>query len=128
MNNPNPSSFDILQTYNGMDTIATYEIFQALLPLLDKQREVIYHRSLALQAPALEMSLTGLRLNIHELNQLITRLEAEEKQLIENFEYIISALGSPKTKINSSKGPKSLAHFFYTSPIVTGKQIGRAHV
>jgi len=111
---PNPSAFDMLQTYNGMDTIATEELYRTLLPLLDTQRAAIYHRSLALQPAAIEMMLTGLRLNIHELQKVIARLEEEEKHLVESFTYITTELGAPEIKINSSKGPKSLAYFFYT--------------
>lgn len=103
-------AFNLLQTYNGMDTIATFELFEKLRPQLDGDRLIIYNRSLALQAPALEMMLTGLLLNPTALQQVIRDAEANEQILLANWATLTSPFLSPPPSISSTH---QLKNFFY---------------
>lgn len=86
------SAFDTLQTYNGMDTIATLEIWEKLLKQLDSNTTVVYNRALALQAPALEMSLRGFSVDPNSLQSALASTEEHKSILLRNWDYICNGL------------------------------------
>jgi DNA polymerase-1 len=59
------------QIYNGLDCCVTAECLEAMLPQLDRHTSATYDFSRALQAPALEMSLRGVRVDRHRLGEVI---------------------------------------------------------
>lgn len=60
---PPTDSNELLWAYNGLDCMLTAEILDALLPQLDEHTQGTYDFSRALQGPALEMRLRGVRID-----------------------------------------------------------------
>jgi DNA polymerase-1 len=59
------------QIYNGLDCCVTAEVLDAMLPQLDRHTSATYDFSRALQGPALEMSLRGVRVDRVRLAEVI---------------------------------------------------------
>ena len=58
--------------YNGLDSCLTVEILSVLLPQLGKETSRIYTFARGMQAPALEMMLRGIRVDLWKKAQLFT--------------------------------------------------------
>lgn len=59
------------QVYNGLDCCVTAEVLDVILPQLDNQTGATYAFSRALQGPALEMRLRGVRIDHHRKAEVI---------------------------------------------------------
>lgn len=59
------------QIYNGIDVLATRQSLDAMLPQLDPTTQATYDFSRALQGPALEMSLRGVRVDRARLSEVV---------------------------------------------------------
>lgn len=83
-----------LQTYNGMDTIATFELWTVLEKLLaeNKPAKDIYEFSLRLQQPALYAMMRGVLVDREEIGKLREKFEAECKQLEATMDFITKSL------------------------------------
>lgn len=70
--NPPPTDpNELLWAYNGLDCLLTAEILDALLPQLDAHTSGTYDFSRALQGPALEMRLRGVRIDAARKSEVI---------------------------------------------------------
>jgi DNA polymerase-1 len=75
--------------YNGLDVCVTIEIVNKLLDQLDEVTTPIYHQSLALQGPILEMSIRGLRVDQERRDEVLKKYRAEIKNVGDNLTEII---------------------------------------
>lgn len=109
----NPASFskdEMLWIYNGLDATLTHEIHQRIRPQLDPNAELIYKFEQAMQAPALEMTLRGFRIDMAARARMLKDLEAKR----ERANWILSRLGLAITgePINANS-PHQLKNVFY---------------
>lgn len=105
------SSHDSHQVYNGLDTCITLEVFEALASQRDNpEAELTYNFCRAMQAPALEMMLRGIRVDQFHRWNYIRELEskADKVQIILN-EFSEAVWNRP---INPNS-PHQLKQFFY---------------
>lgn len=72
--------------YNGLDTCVTLEVFQNIYPQLDSLAGAVYSFSRELQAPALEINMRGLLVDLEERDKLCREYERQiavvEAQLV----------------------------------------------
>ena len=71
--------------YNGLDCMITYELRETLDRQLDMTTRRTYRFSLALQAPILEMTLRGIKIDEDELGLLVVKIEDKIHKLENNF-------------------------------------------
>lgn len=83
--NPDETSW----MYNGLDSAITAEVYEKLIPQLNSRTEATYSLSRRLQAPILEMNLTGIQVDFaaHHQEQtaastLKERLEAQLRRIL----------------------------------------------
>lgn len=74
-------SFQDYQIYNGLDTCMTLEVFNKMREDARSNQNVIYDFERAMQAPALEMMLTGIKVDILARDTLIRHLEGQLMKL-----------------------------------------------
>lgn len=77
------------QVYNGLDCCLTAEILDVLLPQLDNHTTSIYAFSKALQGPALEMRLRGVKINHARKAEVIDEFHETLENLERNLERIV---------------------------------------
>jgi DNA polymerase-1 len=77
------------QIYNGLDVCITAECLAAQLPQFDTTTRETYHFSLALQAPALEMRLRGVRIDQQRKAEVIDDFYDKIERLERNLERIV---------------------------------------
>jgi DNA polymerase-1 len=99
------------QVYNGLDCCVTAECLDAMLPQLDDITLATYNFSRALQAPALEMSLRGVRVDRTRLAEVIDDFYDKIDFLERNLQRIVlEGVGLPGFNWRS---PDDRAHLFY---------------
>jgi DNA polymerase-1 len=76
--------------YNGLDVCVTLEIVNTLLDQLDNVTSNTYALSLALQAPVLEMAMTGIRVDQHRRAEVLSQYKSEIKFIGEQLDEIIT--------------------------------------
>ncbi len=91
--------------YNGLDSMATWEVHQVLAPQLDPVTAAMYNFEMALRAPALEMSLRGMRLDLTQRDSLRRRLGAQLARLTWILDQYVPGL--------NPNSPKQLKEYFY---------------
>lgn len=102
---------EVHQTYNGLDTAVTLEVWQNLQSQRgDPASELMYSFSRAMQAPALEMMLRGIRVDQFHRWNTIRDLEAKATSVQEILDEFAEACWSSGLNPNS---PKQLKTFFY---------------
>lgn len=85
------------QVYNGLDCCVTAEVLDAMLPQLDATTLATYKFSKALQGPALEMSLRGVRVDRIRLAEVIEDFYEKIDFLERNLERIVfEGVGLPR--------------------------------
>lgn len=77
------------QVYNGLDCCVTAEVCEALLPQLDNHTGETYNLSRALQGPALEMRLRGVRIDRSRKSTVISEYFDHLDQLERNLDRIV---------------------------------------
>lgn len=77
------------QVYNGIDILATRQVFDCQLPQFDEVTGETYEFSKALQAPALEMRLRGVLIDQHRKNEVIDEFYEKIDQLERNLDRIV---------------------------------------
>src|SRR5258708_35217655 len=77
------------QIYNGLDCCVTAEVLDVLLPQLDNHTAATYNFSKALQGPALEMRLRGVRVDLARKAEVIEEFHEKIDHLERNLERII---------------------------------------
>lgn len=75
--------------YNGLDCCVTLECFNAMIPQLDETTSRTYAFSKALQGPALEMRLRGVRIDAHRKAEVISEFLDRIDELERNLERIV---------------------------------------
>lgn len=85
----------ILQQYNGMDTIATFALWQEFKPRLasDPATARQYDLTMKLYAPALFAMIRGILVDQETMDQLRVQFEAENKALEAKLDVITRGLG-----------------------------------
>src|SRR5258707_3498539 len=84
-----PSQWERDQVYNGLDCAITAEVLDVLLPQLDNHTAATYNFSRALQGPALEMRLRGVRIDLARKAEVINELHDKIETLERNLEKIV---------------------------------------
>ncbi len=77
------------QIYNGLDTAVTLEVFNVISQQLDDTTRKTYEFSKALQGPALEMRLRGVRIDQHRKAEVIDEYHESLERLEANLERIV---------------------------------------
>lgn len=99
------------QIYNGLDCCVTLEIHEALKTI--PGNEIIYDFERAMQAPALEMMLRGLRVDLPTRDAAVQYLRKQQDRL----QYILDRYGEAvwdhPINPNTSSGPWDLKRLFY---------------
>jgi DNA polymerase I-like protein with 3'-5' exonuclease and polymerase domains len=101
--------------YNGLDCCVTLEVLEALLPQLDETTEGSYRRSLALQAPILEMNMRGTLIDQEAREQAIVAYRVDREKLQRNFHRIAEEVFciTPEKGSTVWGSPKKLMELFY---------------
>src|SRR5258706_5758414 len=84
-----PSQWERDQVYNGLDCCVTSEVLDVLLPQLDNHTAATYAFSKALQGPALEMRLRGVRVDLARKTEVIDEFYDKIETLERNLERIV---------------------------------------
>ena len=119
--------------YNGLDCCVTLEIEKELKEQCDETSEKIYQRSLSLQAPVLEMSLRGIKIDQNKRDETLLELQRQIVRLEEQFYFILeNGLGitiNRKLKTKYWRSTKNLCDLFYHTlelkPILKRNQTGK---
>jgi len=107
------SADDAYWIYNGLDVCVTEEVLQACLPNLDEITEATYQFSRDLQAPVLEMTMRGLRVNQTRRMTVIRDFERKLAILEERFSRLLTeGVGIPPGF--NWRSPKQLNHLLYS--------------
>lgn len=98
------------QVYNGLDVCITLEVLHAIEPMLDPVSRPIYEFSKALQAPVLEMTMRGVRVDQRRREQALTLI----KQTIDKIERQLDRLVKEGLGVDLNwRSPKQLGSMFY---------------
>lgn len=80
---------DQLWAYNGLDCCVTLEVLEALHPQLDNVSGATYAFSKALQAPILEMSIRGVRIDQHRRAEVLSLRKHTIERLSDQLSRIV---------------------------------------
>lgn len=105
------SSWEKSQAYNGIDVLATLEVWEAISPQLDNQTTSTYEFSKSLQAPVLEMRLRGILVDKARRAEVLEQYARQLDQLERNLERIVGD-GCGIYSFNWRSNP-NLHHLFY---------------
>ena len=122
-----PSQWERDQVYNGFDTTCTLEILDVLLPQLDNHTAATYTFSKALQGPALEMRLRGVRVDLARKAEVIEEFHDKIETLERNLDRIVlEGVGLPHFNWRSNPDLHTLFYDRLGIPII--KKQGRPTV
>jgi len=99
------------QVYNGLDNCVTLEVHEVLSAL--STNEGIYSFERAMQAPALEMMLRGLRVDTLARDTLVEHLRKQQARLHEILFHYGHAIWDKPIGPRTSSGPSDLKKLFY---------------
>lgn len=99
------------QIYNGLDNCVTYEVHKALSTI--PGNELIYNFERAMQAPALEMMLRGLRVDMLARDCLVEHLEGQKARVQHILDRYGDAVWDHPINPNTSSGQWDLKKLFY---------------
>ena len=99
-----------LWVYNGLDCCLTEEIRRVIEPQLSPEQKLLYNFELGLQAPALEMSMRGILIDISERNRWVAELEKQIAGMEENLNTLTNEVWGKDLNIAS---PKQMKDFFF---------------
>lgn len=100
---------EVHQTYNGLDSTITLEVFNVLQQYRgDPARELMYNFTRAMQGPALEMMLRGIRIDPHHKANAISRLSKQAELVQEILDEFAEALWDKPLNPNSYKQLRAL--------------------
>lgn len=101
--------------YNGFDAAVTYEIRDAVLPLLDDVALKAYDFSRAMQAPVMEMTLRGLRVDEQRKARILVQIKQDIDFLQSRLlELVTEGVGLRVTSPTWWRSPKQLGELFYS--------------
>lgn len=99
--------------YNGLDSCLTHEIHGVTHPLLDPAHtERIYKFERALQGPALDMMMIGIKIDPFERSRMIDKLFLEKDRMQAYLNELVRVFDKWQLNANS---PKQLAELFYVT-------------
>ena len=99
------------QIYNGIDVLATRQVWDAIEPQLDPTTSATYDFSRALQGPAIEMALRGVRVDRARLSEVLDEFYDKIDFLERNLERIVlEGVGLPHFNWRS---PADRTNLFY---------------
>lgn len=99
------------QIYNGIDVLATLQVHECQIPQLDPITQATYDFARALQAPALEMGLRGVRIDLQRKAEVIDLLYDNIDALERNLDRIVlEGVGMPHFNWRS---PADRTELFY---------------
>lgn len=104
--------FHDYQLYNGLDCCLTFEIFERLASL-PSPNEGIYSFERAMQAPALEMMLRGLRVDRLTVDAAVRHLRKQQDHLTALLARYGDAVWGRPIGPRTSSGPADLKKLFY---------------
>lgn len=105
--------------YNGLDCVITREVLDATLPQLDNVTGATYAFSKALQGPALEMALRGVRVDQHRRAEVIDDFHDKIDQLERQLERIVlEGVGLPHFNWRSNADLQTLFYDRLGIPVV----------
>lgn len=113
------STVEGLWFYNGLDGCVTLEVLEVLLPQLDEITRATYERSLLLQAPILEMSLRGIKIDQANVQRTAAGLMRDLNHVHEGLkEILIEGVGLLPEEVSSFKREKGMLveKFLWNSP------------
>lgn len=117
------SAWEREQVYNGMDCCVTTEIIDVLLPQLDEHTSATYDFSRALQGPALEMRLRGVKVDQRRRAEVIEDYYAQIDKLEAQLERIVfEGVGLHTFNWRSNPGLASLLYDTLGIPPPRGKR------
>lgn len=96
--------------YNGFDCMLTREILDKTLPLLEPNTKLIYDFDRALQGPALDMMLFGIKVDGFKRDELFRQLQADRYRVERYFQALGAVFDMPNINANS---PAQLKKLFY---------------
>jgi DNA polymerase I-like protein with 3'-5' exonuclease and polymerase domains len=99
--------------YNGLDCCVTFEVYERLMEELAEAPEnyrYTYEMAMAKQAPILEISMRGIRIDIAARDRSIAALRAQLRRLDDNFQRIMQEVFGHRMNWDS---PVQLKTFFY---------------
>jgi DNA polymerase I-like protein with 3'-5' exonuclease and polymerase domains len=99
------------QVYNGLDNCITFEVHEVLSQI--PGNELIYNFERALQAPALEMMLRGLRVDLVARDALVDHLRTQQSRLRHILDRYGDAIWDHPIGPNTSSGQWDLKNLFY---------------
>jgi DNA polymerase I-like protein with 3'-5' exonuclease and polymerase domains len=99
------------QIYNGMDSLLTYEIFEALEPMAPSAQHT-YNFERALQGPVLEMMLRGFRIDPFAREQGIDKTKIELARVDHILDSLVRSIWDKG--LNPNSGPQ-LKDLFYAT-------------
>lgn len=105
-------------TYNGLDCCVTLEILYEIEKQLDETTAKTYEFSRALQAPVMEMSLRGLRVDNAQRDKALSQLLQDIQKLSANLDVIIEEGIGVKVNWRSPTQLKSLFYDVMGLPVV----------
>jgi DNA polymerase I-like protein with 3'-5' exonuclease and polymerase domains len=105
-----PHEWDQLQIYNALDCCVTVEVFKKRLPLFNENTRMVYDFEKDLQAPFMEMSLRGIRVDEKELQNELVRLKHDMAHIEAVFEALCRAAFGTSVNWNSSQALDKLFH------------------
>lgn len=80
---------DSLYVYNGLDTMVTYEVLEALLPQLTNSTRTTYEFSKSLQGPILEMNARGVLIDLQRRDDVLASYRRDTIRLAEQLNHIL---------------------------------------
>ena len=99
--------------YNGLDVCVTAEVYNVLMAQLESNDARVietYRNALAKQAPIMEMSLRGTRIDEEARQKTIKELEASLRELDRKFQTLVKGVMGEELNWNS---PVQLKNLFY---------------
>lgn len=101
--------------YNGFDAAVTFEVRNALLPQFDPVAQATYDFSRALQAPVMEMSLRGLRVDQNRRIKLLSQIKHDIDFLQTRLlELVRDGVGMSVAIPTWWRSPAQLGQLFYS--------------
>lgn len=121
------SAHDALQVYNGLDSALTVEIFEEVagpnLANITPEAWRGYNFKRAMQAPALEMMMTGWRVDLFKRDMAVAKLRREKDKVQKILDRLVVELwDGGRTPLDPKKktpglnpaSPKQMKEFFYS--------------
>lgn len=104
------SRSESLYVYNGLDTLITFEVLEALLPQLSPVTQDTYIFSRDLQGPILEMGMRGLLVDLDRRDQVIDEYYHDTLRLQDQLDVLFKGYIGETVDWRS---PQQLCKFFY---------------